>query len=93
MSTQPVVAPGDQHHDDFMPLHGIDHVELYVGNARQASHFYAHALGFREVAYAGLHTGSRDRASHVLQQGRIRLVLTGALTPDHEIGGHHAAPR
>ena len=90
MSTQPVVAPGDQHHDDFMPLHGIDHVELYVGNARQASHFYAHALGFREVAYAGLHTGSRDRASHVLQQGRIRLVLTGALTPDHEIGGHHA---
>jgi 4-hydroxyphenylpyruvate dioxygenase len=90
VSTQPVVAPADQHHGDFMPLHGIDHVELYVGNARQAAHFYAHALGFREVAYAGLHTGVRDRASHVLEQGRIRLVLTGALTPDHEIGAHHA---
>jgi 4-hydroxyphenylpyruvate dioxygenase len=90
VSTQPVVAPGDQHHGDFMPLHGIDHVELYVGNARQSAHFYAHALGFREVAYAGLHTGVRDRVSHVLEQGRIRLVLTGALTPDHEIGVHQA---
>jgi 4-hydroxyphenylpyruvate dioxygenase len=90
VSTQPVAAPADQHAGDFMPLHGIDHVELYVGNARQSAHFYAHALGFREVAYAGLHTGVRDRASHVLEQGRIRLVLTGALTPDHEIGDHQA---
>jgi 4-hydroxyphenylpyruvate dioxygenase len=90
VSTQPVVAPSDQHTDDFMPLHGIDHVELYVGNARQAAHFYATALGFRETAYAGLHTGVRDRVSHVLEQGRIRLVLTGALTPDHEIGIHQA---
>ena len=91
MSTQPVVAPDAQGHDDFMPLHGIDHVEFYVGNARQSAHFYVNALGFREVAHAGLHTGVRDRASHVLEQGRIRLVLTGALTPDHEIGRHHAA--
>jgi 4-hydroxyphenylpyruvate dioxygenase len=90
VSTQPVVAPGDQHHGDFMPLHGIDHVELYVGNAAQSTYYYTHALGFREVAYAGLHTGVRDRKSHVLEQGRIRLVLTGALTPDHEIAGHHA---
>jgi len=74
-----------------MPLHGIDHVELYVGNAVQSAYFYVHALGFREVAYAGLETGVRDRTSHVLEQGRIRLVLTGALTPDHEIGYHHAA--
>ena len=73
-----------------MPLHGIDHVELYAGNARQSAHFFAHALGFREIAYAGLHTGSRDRVSHVLEQGRIRLVLTGALTPDHEIALHQA---
>src|SRR4051794_40655248 len=71
-----------------MPLHGIDHVELWVGNAQQAAYFYRHALGFKEVAYAGLETGMRDRASHVLQQGRIRIVLTGALTPDHEIGRH-----
>src|SRR5215217_5062860 len=73
-----------------MPLHGIDHVELYVGNAVQSAYFYVHALGFQEVAYAGLETGLRDRVSFVLQQGRIRLVLTGALTPNHEIGAHHA---
>src|SRR6187200_3786138 len=73
-----------------MPLHGIDHVELYVGNAVQSAFFYIHALGFKEVAYAGLETGVRDRTSHVLEQGRIRLVLTGALTPDHEIGRHVA---
>jgi 4-hydroxyphenylpyruvate dioxygenase len=90
VSTQPVVAPVAQRRDDFMPLHGIDHVEFYVGNARQSAHFYVNALGFREVAHAGLHTGVRDRASHVLEQGRIRFVLTGALTPDHEIG-HHVA--
>jgi 4-hydroxyphenylpyruvate dioxygenase len=90
VSTQPVVAPQTQPRDDFMPLHGIDHVELYVGNALQSAYFYVHALGFKEVAYAGLETGVRDRTSHVLEQGRIRLVLTGALTPDHEIGLHTA---
>ena len=91
MSTQPIVAPGAPATDDFMPLHGIDHVELYVGNALQSAFFYVQALGFREVAYAGLETGVRDRTSHVLQQGRIRLVLTGALSADHEIGRHVAA--
>jgi 4-hydroxyphenylpyruvate dioxygenase len=90
VSTQPVVAPADQHAGDFMPLHGIDHVELYVGNALQSAYFYTRTLGFKEVAYAGLETGVRDRTSHVLEQGRIRLVLTGALTPDHEIGRHQA---
>jgi 4-hydroxyphenylpyruvate dioxygenase len=72
-----------------MPLHGIDHVELWVGNASQAAYFYREAFGFEQVAYAGLETGVRDRVSFVLQQGRIRLVLTGALTPGHEIGAHH----
>ena len=90
MSTQPVVAPDAQGRDDFMPLHGIDHVELYVGNALQSAYFYVHALGFKEVAYAGLETRVRDRTSHVLEQGRIRIVLTGALVPDHEIGRHAA---
>jgi 4-hydroxyphenylpyruvate dioxygenase len=90
VSTQPAVAPGAQKAGDFMPLHGIDHVELYVGNAVQAAYFYRRALGFREVAFAGLHTGVRDRASHVLEQGRIRLVLTGSITHSHEIGHHHA---
>jgi 4-hydroxyphenylpyruvate dioxygenase len=88
MSTQPIVAPSKT--EDFMPLHGIDHVEFYVGNALQAAMFWVNALGFKEVAYAGLETGVRDRASHVLQQGRIRIVLTGALIPDHEIGEHVA---
>jgi 4-hydroxyphenylpyruvate dioxygenase len=91
VSTQPVVAREGRGTDDFMPLHGIDHVELYVGNARQSAFFYTRALGFREVAYAGLETGVRDRTSHVLEQGRIRIVLTGALRPDHEIGRHQAS--
>jgi len=69
-----------------MPLTGIDHLELWVGNAAQAAHWYCRALGFREVAYAGLETGVRDRTSRVLEQGGIRLVLTGALEPGHEVG-------
>jgi 4-hydroxyphenylpyruvate dioxygenase len=88
MSTQPIVAPAKT--EDFMPLHGIDHVEFYVGNALQAASFWVRALGFKEVAYAGLETGVRDRASHVLEQGRIRIVLTGGLIPDHAIGRHVA---
>src|SRR5262245_59691585 len=88
MSTQHVAAPAET--KDFMPLHGIDHVEFFVGNALQSAHYWSQALGFREVAYAGLETGVRDRASHVLEQGSIRVVLTGALTPDHEIGRHVA---
>jgi 4-hydroxyphenylpyruvate dioxygenase len=88
MSTQPVAAPETT--KDFMPLHGIDHVEFYVGNALQSAFFWIQALGFKEVAYAGLETGVRDRASHVLQQGRIRIVLTGSLKPEHEIGQHVA---
>ncbi|QEC50730.1 4-hydroxyphenylpyruvate dioxygenase [Baekduia soli] len=75
--------------EDFMPLHGIDHVELFVGNAKQAAYYYRHAFGFRLVAYSGLETGTRDRASYVLQQGRIRLVLTGALHSDSPIAEHH----
>jgi 4-hydroxyphenylpyruvate dioxygenase len=90
MSTEPAVAAGAQRGQDFMPLHGIDHLELWVGNAAQAAYFYTRALGFQEVAYTGLETGQRDRVSHVLEQGRIRLVLTGALTPDHEVGRHAA---
>ena len=79
MSTQPVVAPAEQPHGDFMPLHGIDHVELWVGNATAGGLLLPRRARLREVAYAGLETGVRDRTSHVLEQGRIRLVLTGAL--------------
>jgi 4-hydroxyphenylpyruvate dioxygenase len=73
---------------DFMPLLGWDHVELWVGNAKQSAYFYEHAMGFRPVAYAGPETGVRDRASYVLEQGDIRLVLTSALRPDHEVARH-----
>jgi 4-hydroxyphenylpyruvate dioxygenase len=76
--------------NDVMPVHGIDHVEFYVGNAAQAAFFFTHAYGFTETAYAGLETGRRDRVSHVLEQGRIRLVLTGTLKGGDDIAGHHA---
>jgi 4-hydroxyphenylpyruvate dioxygenase len=76
---------------DEMPLLGIDHVELYVGNATQAAYWFTHALGFRRSAYAGLETGVRDRSSHVLEQGRIRFVLTGPLLGTSEIARHVAA--
>ena len=67
---------------DPLDLQGIDHVEFYVSNARQAAHFYRTALGLRPVAYAGLETGSRERASWVLSRRNVRFVLTSALTPD-----------
>jgi 4-hydroxyphenylpyruvate dioxygenase len=73
---------------DFLPLKGIDYVEFYVGNARQAAHFYRLAFGFKPVAYAGLETGIRDRTSYVMEQRNIRLVLTGTLTPDSPIAEH-----
>jgi 4-hydroxyphenylpyruvate dioxygenase len=75
--------------DDFLPIRGWDHVEFYVGNAKQAAHFYEKVFGFTPVAFTGLHTGTRDRASYVMQQGLVRFVLTSALTPDHEIARHH----
>jgi 4-hydroxyphenylpyruvate dioxygenase len=74
-----------------MPLLGIDHVELYVGNATQAAYWFTNALGFREVAYAGLETGVRDRASHVLEQGRVRIVLTAPMLGTSEIARHVGA--
>jgi 4-hydroxyphenylpyruvate dioxygenase len=73
---------------DFLPLMGTDYVEFYVGNAKQAAHFYKTAFGFQSLAYAGLETGLRDRASYVLKQDKIRLVLTTALTSDSPIGEH-----
>jgi 4-hydroxyphenylpyruvate dioxygenase len=73
---------------DFMPLLNWDHVELWVGNAKQAAYFYEGALGFQPVAYAGPETGVRDRASYVLEQGEIRFVVTSALRPDHAVARH-----
>ncbi|MDX2287108.1 MAG: 4-hydroxyphenylpyruvate dioxygenase [Bacteroidia bacterium] len=73
---------------DFLPIQGVDHVELYVGNAKQAAHFYKTAFGFQSLAYCGPETGVRDRVSYVLAQDKIRLVLTTALSPVSEIAAH-----
>jgi 4-hydroxyphenylpyruvate dioxygenase len=73
---------------DFLPLNGIDHVEFWVGNARQASAYYRALWGFTPVAYAGLETGVRDRASYVMRRNDITFVFTAPLTPDGEIAEH-----
>jgi 4-hydroxyphenylpyruvate dioxygenase len=73
---------------DFLPLLGTDYVEFYVGNAKQAAHFYKTAFGFQSHAYAGLETGMKDRVSYVLTQDKIRLVLTTALKSESPIGEH-----
>jgi 4-hydroxyphenylpyruvate dioxygenase len=74
--------------EDFLPLLGTDHVEFYVGNAKQSAYYYQAAFGYKLVAYAGPETGLRDRASYVLQQNKIRLVLTTALRPESPIAEH-----
>jgi 4-hydroxyphenylpyruvate dioxygenase len=86
----PATAPQQDHSEATSPpaLGGIDHVEWWVGNARAFAGFLASAFGFEVVAYAGPETGRRDRVSHVLQQGRIRFLVTGALTPDSPIAEH-----
>ena len=73
---------------DFLPINGTDYVEFYVGNAKQAAHFYQTAFGFQPLAYAGLETGLKDRCSYVLQQDKIRFVLTSPLLPDSPISDH-----
>ena len=73
---------------DFLPINGTDHIELYVGNAKQAAHYYKTAFGYQSLAYAGPETGVRDYASYVLQQGKIRLVLTSPLNSNHPYSEH-----
>ncbi len=74
--------------NDFLPLNGTDYIELYVGNAKQAAHFYKTAFGFQSLAYAGPETGVKDKASYVLIQNKIRLVLTTPLKSEHPISEH-----
>jgi 4-hydroxyphenylpyruvate dioxygenase len=73
---------------DFLPLLGTDHVEFYVGNAKQAAYYYRKAFGFQPLAYAGPETGVRDRASYVLKQGKVCFVFTTSLNPQSEISEH-----
>ena len=84
VTTEPVTSTSR----DFLPLNGTDHVEFYAGNAKQSAYFYRAAFGFRLVAYRGPETGTRDRVSYVLEQGKIRFVLTTGLTPDHPVSQH-----
>ncbi|MGH7497296.1 MAG: 4-hydroxyphenylpyruvate dioxygenase [Gemmatimonadales bacterium] len=73
---------------DTFPINGTDFIEFYVGNAKQASQYYRSAFGFELAAYRGPETGTRDRASYLLQQNKVRFVLTTPLTPDHPIAAH-----
>jgi len=73
---------------DFLPINGTDYLELYVGNAKQAAHFYKTAFGFQSLAYSGPETGVRDRASYVIRQGKITLILTSPLHSDSPIAEH-----
>ena len=73
---------------DFLPINGTDFIEFYVGNAKQASYFYRTAFGFELIAYSGPETGIRDRASYVLKQGKIRLILTTPMHPGNDISMH-----
>jgi len=87
-TTAQFTAPLTATTEDFLPLLGTDYVEFYVGNAKQASYYYQSAWGYSLVAYAGPETGVKDRASYVLQQGKIRIVLTTSLIPDGVISDH-----
>jgi 4-hydroxyphenylpyruvate dioxygenase len=81
MHTDALAAPAAS--TDTFPINGTDFVEFYVGNARQASHYYRTAFGFQLAGYRGPETGTRDRASYLLQQNKVRLLLTTPLSPDH----------
>jgi len=85
-SVATAIAPGVQ--KDFLPLEGTDYVEFYVGNAKQAAHFYKSAFGFQSVAYAGPETGVKDRASYVVRQNKLTFVFTTALRINNEIADH-----
>lgn len=79
-------TPQTQH--DFLPLHGTDYVEFYVGNAKQAAHFYKTAFGFQSLAYAGPETGMKDKVSYVIRQNKLTFVLTTPLRINNEIADH-----
>src|SRR5438094_5755029 len=79
-------APAAQ--EDFLPLEGTDYIEFYVGNAKQAAHFYQSALGFQPVAYSGPETGVRERASYAVRQNKITFVLTTPIRAKHPIADH-----
>lgn len=88
MQTETLSTPATETPVDFLPLKGTDYVEFYVGNAKQAAHFYKTAFGFQSLAYAGPETGTMDRVSYVVRQNKLTFVLTTALRENNEIAGH-----
>ena len=85
---EPITKEVKNQTTDTFPINGTDYIEFYCGNAKQSAIYYQTAFGFKLVAYCGPETGVRDRASYVLQQDKIRLVLTSAMSPEHEISQH-----
>ena len=88
MSTISLKEPIVQTGADFLPLYGTDYVEFYVGNAKQAAHYYMSAFGFQALAYAGPETGVMDRASYAVRQNKLTLVLTTPVRPGNPIADH-----
>jgi 4-hydroxyphenylpyruvate dioxygenase len=88
MQLENIQAPVTMESSDFLPLEGTDYVELYVGNAKQAAHYYMSAFGFQALAYAGPETGIREKASYAVRQNKLTFVLTTPLTQDSEIAAH-----
>ena len=90
ITMQTTTAPSIENNNttDFLPLHGTDYVEFYVGNAKQAAHFYKTAFGFQSLAYAGPETGMKDKVSYVIRQNKLTFVLTTPLKRDNEIADH-----
>lgn len=83
-----ISAPQPSTVTDTFPINGTDYIEFYVGNAKQAAHYYASAFGFRIVAYRGPETGVRDRVTYLIQQGKVRFLLTTALSTAHPVAEH-----
>ena len=88
MSTVAVETKNKRNNKDFLPLEGTDYIELYVGNAKQAAHYYMSAFGFQAVAYAGPETGVKDRASYVVRQNKLTFVLTTPLRAHNDMAEH-----
>ena len=88
MGTSTVSNPKQNIQTDFLPLQGTDYVEFYVGNAKQAAHYYMSAFGFQALAYSGPETGVKDRASYAVRQNKLTLVLTTPLRTGNEIADH-----
>ena len=82
------ISNSEKKEKDFLPLLGTDYVEFYVGNAKQAAHYYKTAFGFQSLAYAGPETGVKERASYVIRQNKLTFILTTPLKKDNEIADH-----